>query len=98
MSSRDPHKLGGFDLRVGVLINTASSRRVVDHFPATPRTVSVSLLDAAKQMEAMRFCMNRPAEELGDEVEQQDQGVSDSEGEDDDEKGDAGVDGAIEIG
>ena len=54
-----------------------------------------SVLDAAQQMEAMRFCMNRPAEQLGDEVEQQDQSVSDSEGEDDDKKGDADVDGAI---
>ena len=39
--------------------------------------------------------MNRPAEELGNEAEQRDQGVSDSEGEDDDEKRGADVDGAM---
>jgi hypothetical protein len=38
--------------------------------------------------------MNRP-EELRDEAEQRDQSASDSEGEDDDPKGDAGVDGAM---
>ena len=56
-------------------------------------TVLAVVINTSLQMEAMRLC--RPAEELGDEVEQQDQGVSDSEGEDDDKKGDADVDGAI---
>ena len=39
------------------------------------------VLDAAQQVEGMRFCMNEPAEVLGTEPEEEEGGASDDEGE-----------------
>jgi hypothetical protein len=54
-----------------------------------------NVLDAVRQVEAMRFCMDRSAEPLGLEAEDDVNNVSDSEGEEDDERDDVDVEGAL---
>jgi hypothetical protein len=44
------------------------------------------VLEAAQQVEAMRFCINEPREVLGEEEEQPELNVTDSEEEEDTEE------------
>jgi hypothetical protein len=46
------------------------------------------VLEAAQQVEAMRFCINEPVEVLGEEEEEPELNVTDSEGEEDAEEAD----------
>jgi len=44
------------------------------------------VLNEAQQVEAMAFCMDRPAEVLGEEAEEAQVNVTDSEGEEEEEE------------
>jgi hypothetical protein len=46
------------------------------------------VLEAAQQVEAKRFCINEPTEVLGEEVEETELNVTDSEGEEDTDEAD----------